>query len=176
MLLIIVGVIAVAIVVVLTIAATKPDTFHLQRSTEINAPAAAIYANLSDFHRWQAWSPWEKLDPAMKRSFSGAEHGLGAVYAWDGNGKAGAGRMEVKEVNEANHLKIALDFMRPIKASNTVDFILSPHGSGTKVIWAMQGPLPYVAKIMHAFMNMEKMVGPDFEKGLSNLKALSEKP
>jgi len=171
----------IAIVVVLLIAAllayaaTKPDTFRVQRAASIKAPPAKIFALLNDFHRWDAWSPWEKKDPAMKRTFGTATSGKGAVYAWEGNREVGQGRMEIAESVPPSRVAIKLDFVKPFEAHNLVEFTLEPQGDSTNVTWAMRGPNPYFAKVMQSFFSMDKMVGKDFETGLANLKALAEK-
>ena len=167
-------VVVVLIAGVLVFAATKPDTFRVQRSASIKAPPEKISAVLSDFHGWQAWSPWEKMDPAMKRSYSGAEKGKGAAYAWEGNGKVGQGRMEVTDA-APSRVALDLDFIKPFEAHNKVVFTLTPKGDATEVNWAMQGPVPYMAKIVHVFMDMDKMIGTDFATGLASMKAAAEK-
>ena len=167
-------VVVVLIAGVLVFAATKPDTFRVQRSASIKAPPEKIAAVLSDFHAWQGWSPWEKMDPAMKRSYSGAEKGKGAAYAWEGNGKVGQGRMEITDA-APSRVALNLDFIKPFEAHNKVVFTLTPKGDATEVNWAMQGPVPYMAKIVHVFMDMDSMVGKDFEAGLANLKTITEK-
>jgi uncharacterized protein YndB with AHSA1/START domain len=169
------GAIAVLIAAVLVFAATKPDNFRVQRAASIKAPPEKIFAVLSDFHAWQAWSPWERMDPSMKRSFSGAEKGKGAVYAWEGNGKVGQGSMEITEATAPSRVVMDLDFVRPFAAHNKVDFSLVPRGDATQVTWTMNGPVPYMAKIVHVFVNMDRMVGGQFESGLANLKAITEK-
>lgn len=171
----IVVVLVVAIAVVLILAAAKPDTFKVARSTRINAPPEKIFAFLNDFHRFPEWSPYENRDPAMQRTFSGAESGKGAVYAWDGNKDVGQGRMEILSSTPSSNITIKLDFMRPFEGHNTVEFTLVPDGTSTTVTWAMSGPLPYMAKIIHVFINMDKMVGGDFAAGLANLKSLAER-
>ena len=168
------GVVVVLVAAVLLYAATRPDTFRLQRAATIKAPPEKIAAILGDFHGWQAWSPWEKMDPAMKRSFSGAPKGKGAVYAWVGNKEVGEGRMEITEAAPAR-VAIDLDFVKPFEAHNKVVFALAPKGDATEVTWSMQGPLPYVAKVVHVILDMDGMVGKQFETGLANLKALAEK-
>ena len=168
------GVVAVALAAVLIYAATKPDVFRVQRATTIKAPPEKIAAALGDFRGWQAWSPWEKMDPAMKRSYSGAAKGKGAVYAWVGNKDVGEGRMEITEVTPSR-VAMDLDFVKPFEAHNKVVFALVPKGDSTEVTWNMQGPLPYVAKVVHVFFDMDGMVGKQFETGLANLKALAEK-
>jgi hypothetical protein len=167
-------VVVVLIAGVLLFAASKPDTFRVQRAASIKAPPEKIAAVLGDFHAWQAWSPWEKMDPAMKRSYSGAEKGKGAAYAWEGNGKVGQGRMEITDA-APSRVALNLDFIKPFEAHNKVVFTLTPKGDATEVNWAMQGPVPYMAKIVHVFMDMDSMVGKDFEAGLANLKTITEK-
>ncbi|WP_207884005.1 SRPBCC family protein [Pseudomonas sp. 30_B] len=167
-------VVVLAVIVVLVLAASRPDSFRVERTARIQAPPEKVFAFIEDFHRWPQWSPFEKLDPDMQRSFSGAEKGRGAVYAWAGNSKAGEGRMEIIESTPASRVTIALDFFKPFKASNTAEFTLLPRDGGTDVTWAMYGPTPFVAKIMHLFFSMDSMVGKDFEAGLATLKRLSE--
>ena len=167
-------VVALLIAAVLIFAATRPDTFRVQRAASIKAPPEKIVAVLSDFHGWEAWSPWEKMDPAMNRSHSGAAKGKGAAYEWDGNKEVGKGRMEITEA-AATRVAIDLDFVKPFEAHNKVVFTLVPKGDATEVTWAMQGPLPYVAKLVHLFLDMDGMVGQQFETGLANLKAVAEK-
>ena len=167
-------VVVVLVAGVLAFAATKPDTFRVQRSASIKAPPEKIAAVLGDFHGWEAWSPWEKMDPAMKRSYSGAAKGKGAAYAWEGNSKVGQGRMEITDA-APSRVAMDLDFVKPFEAHNKVVFTLAPKGDATEVTWAMQGPVPYMAKIVHVFMDMDGMVGQQFETGLANLKTLTEK-
>jgi carbon monoxide dehydrogenase subunit G len=162
------------LLVVLGVAATKPDTFRVQRSTSIKAPPEKIYAFIDDFHRWGTWSPYEKLDPAMQRTYSGAARGAGAVYEWDGNSKAGKGRMEITDAPAPAKVTIKLDFAKPMEAHNVAEFTLEPRGDSTQVTWSMAGPTPYFAKVIHVFFSMDRMVGKDFETGLANLKALAE--
>jgi hypothetical protein len=165
----------VLIVALLIYAATKPDVFRVQRSVSIKAPADAIFSLINDFQKWNAWSPYEKLDPAMKRTYSGASNGKGAVYEWNGNSKAGEGRMEIMDTSPPSRVSLSLDFTRPFEAHNFVDFTLEPAGDTTNVTWAMHGPSPYMAKLMHVFLDMDSMVGKDFENGLANLKTITEK-
>jgi uncharacterized protein YndB with AHSA1/START domain len=174
MFMIIVIVLVALIVAPLVYAAMKLDTFRVQRSASINAPPEKIFALIEDYHRWPAWSPYEKLDPAMQRTYSGAAHGAGAVYEWEGNKKAGQGRMEMTNVTPPSQITINLDFVRPFRAHNIVVFTLTPTGASTHVTWAMHGHLPYMAKVMHVLFNMDRMVGKDFETGLTNLKAIAE--
>jgi uncharacterized protein YndB with AHSA1/START domain len=168
-------ILAVAIAIVLILAATKPDTFRIERSATINAPAERIFAVLSDFHQWTGWSPWEHKNPALKRSYSGAERGKGAIYGWEGNKDVGTGRMEILEANAPSRLAIKLDFFKPFEAHNTAEFTMLPQGNATNVRWVMHGPATFISKVMQVFINLDKMVGKDFETGLANLKRLTEK-
>jgi hypothetical protein len=166
-------IVVVLIVVVLVFAATRPGTFKVERAATIKAPPERILALIDDFRRWTVWSPWERLDPALKRSYSGPTSGPGAVYAWQGNSKVGQGRMEVL-ASSPSATKIKLDFIKPFEAHNIADFTLVPQGDSTTVSWAMHGPNSYLAKLMHLFFDMDKLVGGDFERGLANLKAAAE--
>jgi uncharacterized protein YndB with AHSA1/START domain len=164
----------IAIVVLAGYAATKPDHFRIARSTVIKASPEKIYALIEDFHRWRAWSPYEKLDPAMTRTYGGPTSGLGSTYAWSGNGKAGAGRMEIVEAAAPSKLVTSLDFTKPFEAHNKAIFTLVPEGDATRVTWAMEGPSPYLFKVMDVIFNMDRMAGKDFETGLTSLKAEAE--
>jgi hypothetical protein len=163
------------IVLILAYAATKPDSFRVQRSISINAPSEKVFPLINDFHNWSAWSPWEKLDPAMKRTYSGAASGKGAVYAWEGNSEVGAGRMEIIESAPPSKVLIKLDFTQPFEAHNTTEFTIGGKGGATQVTWAMYGPSPYLSKVMQVFVSMDRMIGKDFESGLANLKRVAEK-
>ena len=171
--------IAIAIVVrvaaVLVFAATQRDDFRVQRSTVVKAAPERILPLITDFHRWAEWSPYEKLDPAMKRVHAGAPHGVGAIYEWEGNSKAGAGRMEIKEVQPPSRVAIQLDFTKPVEGHNVAEFALEPRAGGTQVSWSMRGPSPYLMKLMGIFVNLDRMIGSDFETGLANLKAIAER-
>jgi hypothetical protein len=167
-------VLAIAIVVVLILAVTKPDTFSVQRGAAMKAPPQKIFSLINDFHQWGTWSPWEIKDPAMKRTFSGAESGRGAVYAWDGNKNVGSGRMEILEASTPSKIVIKLDFFTPFEGHNTAEFTMLPQGDATSVNWVMHGPAPFMSKLMQVFMNIDKMIGKDFEAGLANLKRLAE--
>jgi uncharacterized protein YndB with AHSA1/START domain len=166
---------AIAIAIILILAATKPDSFSIERTTIVNAPPQAIFPLIDDFHQWAAWSPYEHRDPAMKRGYSGAALGKGAVYTWDGDNKVGSGRMEILESSAPAKIVIKLDFFRPFEGHNTAEFTMLPQGDVTSVGWRMRGPLPFMGKIMHLFMNMDNMIGKDFESGLAGLKRLAEK-
>lgn len=165
---------AVLIAGLLVYAATKPDTFRVERSVRIKAPAEEIFPLINNLQRWKSWSPYEKKDPEMKKTFSGAEEGPGAVYAWEGNKDIGKGRMEVLESVPPSKVTIKLDFVEPFEAHNTAEFILVPDGEATAVTWALQGPSSYMSKLMSIFFDMNKMIGTDFEKGLTDLKAVAE--
>ena len=159
---------------VLGIAAKKPNEFRIRRSTRINTTPDRVYPHLIDFRKWEAWSPWEKLDPALKRTHSGAASGKGAVYDWEGNSKAGKGRMEITDTSAPNRVVIAIHFIKPFEARNVVEFQLEPSGGGTDVTWSMSGSNPFVMKVMGVFTDMDQMIGKDFEKGLAALKMVSE--
>ncbi len=167
-------ILVVAVVAVLVYAATRPDNFHVERAIAIKAPPEKIFALIDDFHKWASWSPYEKLDPAMSRTLSGADSGKGAVYEWNGNSKAGAGRMEITDSTPPSTVGIKLDFTKPFEAHNIATFTLKPDGDATNVTWAMDGPTPYIAKVMGIFVNMDTMIGKDFETGLATLKAEAE--
>jgi Polyketide cyclase / dehydrase and lipid transport len=166
---------AIIIAIVLILASTQPDTFRIQRAAVMNAPAEKIFPLIADFHQWLDWSPWEGRDPALKRTYSGAERGTGAVYAWDGNKNVGSGRMEILEASLPSKVVIKLDFLKPFEAHNTAEFTMLPQGGATNVVWVMHGPAPFMSKVMQVFMNMDRMIGKDFEAGLTSLKAVSEK-
>lgn len=167
--------ILVLIAAVLIYAATRPGTLHVERSATINAPAEKIFPLITDFHQWGQWSPYEKIDPAMKRTYSGAAEGKGAVYEWEGNNEVGAGRMEITETSRPTRVTIKLDFTSPLEGHNVAEFVLVPQGATTNVLWTMDGPTPYVGKLLGVFMNMDTMIGGAFDEGLANLKAIAEK-
>jgi uncharacterized protein YndB with AHSA1/START domain len=168
-------VLVVLIAAVLIFAATRPDTFSVQRSATIKAPPEKVFALINDFHSWPAWSPWEKLDPAMQRTHSGAAAGKGAAYAWLGNSKVGEGRMEILESAPSSKVSIKLDFIQPFEGHNIADFTLAPQGDSTQVTWVMNGPAPFITKLMGVFVSMDSMIGKDFEAGLANMKTAAEK-
>jgi len=167
-------ILAIAIAVVLILAATKPDSFRIRRSLLIKAPPETLFALINDFHRWGIWSPWENKDPAMKRTFSGAPSGTGAVYAWEGNKNVGSGRMEILESATASKIVIKLDFFKPFEGHNTAEFTLLPQADATTVEWVMSGPARFMSKVMQVFMSFDTMIGKDFEQGLANLKKATE--
>jgi hypothetical protein len=167
--------IVVLIAAILVFAATRPDTFRVERRLAMRAAPEKIFPLINDFHNWGSWSPWEKLDPQMQRTHSGAASGAGAVYAWEGNSDVGAGRMEIVSETPPTQLNIKLDFLKPFEAHNTTEFRLEPSGDSTMVTWAMLGNNNYVSKLFSLFMNMDAMIGGDFEKGLANMKEIAER-
>jgi hypothetical protein len=172
---IVVIVVVVLIAAVLIYAATKPDQFAVQRATSIGAAPERVFGLINDFKNWGSWSPYEKKDPAMKRTFSGEESGKGAVYEWDGNAQVGKGRIEITDAAAPSRVTIKLDMIKPMEGHNVVNFTLEPRGGATQLTWAMRGSYAYVAKLMGIFCDMDKMIGKDFEAGLANLKALAER-
>ena len=152
------------------------DTYTVQRSASIDAPPERVYAQMIDFRKWAAWSPWDDMDRDMQQTYSGADTGVGAKYAWTGNRKVGQGNMEITNAAEASKIEIALEFLKPFKASNDTVFTLEPAGEGTNVTWAMTGKNTLMTRIMGIFKSMDSMVGPDFEKGLAKLKTVAEQP
>jgi uncharacterized protein YndB with AHSA1/START domain len=168
-------ILAIAIAVVLILAATKPSTLRVQRSVSIKASAETIYPLINDFRQWRSWSPYENKDPAMKRTYSGAERGKGAVYGWDGDKNVGSGRMEILEASAPQKIVIKLDFFTPFEGHNTAEFTMLPQGDGTHVTWLMHGPARFLTRLIQVFMNLDHMIGKDFEAGLANLKTITEK-
>lgn len=163
------------IAALLFVVATRPARFRVQRSIRIDAPREELFALVSDFRNFDAWSPWAALDPSMRKRFSGAESGQGAVYEWQGNSKVGQGRMEIVDAVAPSRLVIKLDFLKPFEAHNTAEYLLTASGEGTEFTWAMHGNNNFMAKLMSLFFSMDKMVGGQFEQGLTSLKALAEK-
>jgi uncharacterized protein YndB with AHSA1/START domain len=167
-------VLAIAIAVVLMLAATKPDRFSVQRAITVRAPAEKVFSLINDFHQWGSWSPYENRDPAMKRSYDGPASGKGAVYGWEGNKNVGSGRMEILDASAPSKIVIKLDFFTPFEGHNTAEFTMLPQGDATNVTWLMHGPAPFMNKLMQVFMNLDNMIGKDFEAGLANLKRITE--
>lgn len=166
--------IAVVLLILVVVIATRPADFKVERSATINAAPATVFGNVNDFHKWEAWSPWEKMDPAMKKTIEGPPSGTGAKYHWVGNDKVGEGKMEITDSKPAELVKIKLDFIKPMESTSDTLFTFTPEGSGTKVTWTMSGKNNFMGKAFCLFMNMDKMVGGDFEKGLAQMKAVSE--
>ena len=175
MLPIVVLVVFVVVVVPLILGAIRPARFRIERAARIGATPQVVYPLVADFKRWQAWSPWEALDPDLRRTYSGAAIGRGAVYEWDGNNKAGAGRMEITDAPSPGRIVIKLDFTRPFVAHNTTEFTFAGTDGATDVTWTMSGAHNYMMRVMSLFFSMDKMIGKDFEKGLANLRALAER-
>lgn len=168
------AVLVVAVVVVIVLAWRKPDTFRVQRSAFVQAPPDRVFPLVIDFHKWAAWSPWERMDPDLKRTFSGSPSGVGAVYEWSGNKKVGQGRMEIVEAAAPSRVAIRLDFIKPFEAHSRVELAFAGRDGGTDVTWTMESGQPFLFKVMSLVMNMDRMIGKDFEAGLANLKAVAE--
>lgn len=167
-------VLAATVALILVLATFQPAEFRVTRSATIAAPASAAFAAINDFHRWQEWSPWEKLDPNLKRTFEGPASGVGSIYGWEGNSKVGSGRMAIAASNPAEGIRIQLDFLKPWESHCVTDFTFAPEGNGTVVTWTMSGPNNFFSKLMNVFTSMDKLIGGDFEKGLANLKSTLE--
>jgi hypothetical protein len=168
-------VIAVAIVGGVVVAvATRPTNFRIIRVATFSVPLSDTFEQVNDLRKWEAWSPWAKMDPAMKRTYEGPPAGTGAVHAWKGNGKVGEGRMTITESRPSELVRIKLEFLKPFKATNTAEFTFKPIGEQTEVTWSMSGRNNFFGKAFDLFMNMDKTVGRDFERGLSSMKELLE--
>jgi hypothetical protein len=167
-------VLAIIVVVLLIVASRQPDYFRVERSISVSALPAAAFAQVNDFHKWEAWNPWAKMDPAMKETYDGAPSGVGASYSWSGNKTVGTGRMTLTESRPFELIRIRLEFLKPFAATNTAEFTFKPDGNHTIVTWSMFGKSNYFCKLMGLFMSMDKMVGTQFEKGLADLKTASE--
>ena len=165
----------IVVVGFLLFVASRPAEFRVTRSASVSASPGVVYAQLADFHNWAAWSPWEHIDPAMTKSFSGAPSGVGAMYDWTGNDKVGQGRMTITDTTPDQKVAIKLEFLKPFQATNVTTFNLTPDASGTHVEWSMEGRNNFLSKAMCLFMPMDKMVGGDFERGLASLKSVAEK-
>jgi uncharacterized protein YndB with AHSA1/START domain len=168
------GTIIIVVCSVLVLAMMKPDTVRFERSTVVSAPPAAIYPNLEDFHRFGAWSPWEKLDPNMQRTYEGPPKGVGSSYAWSGNDNVGSGKMTITDTKPNERVTVKLEFLKPMESTNTTVWTLTPENGGTRVSWTMEGPNSFAGKIFSVFADMDALIGKDFESGLANLKRISE--
>lgn len=168
------GFLVLIIVALVAFIATRPNKYHVERSIEIAAPATLVQSKIENFREWKTWSPWEKLDPAMKFDFDGPEAGVGAKYHWLGNDKVGEGRMTVQESVPGEKVGILLEFIKPFASTNQTTFVLSEQSGGTKVTWNMDGNAEFITKAMSLLQPMDKMIGPDFERGLTTLKEVSE--
>ena len=164
----------VLILAFIVFVATRPGSFHIERSAQINAPGDVVFSMINDFHQWGKWSPWDKLDPNMTKSFEGSPAGPGAIYAWTGNDKAGAGRMTILDSKAAEFVSIKLEFLKPFAATNQATFKLTPSDAGTKVSWSMEGTNGFMGKAFSVFVDMDAMVGKDFEQGLANLNTVAQ--
>jgi uncharacterized protein YndB with AHSA1/START domain len=174
MLSIILILILAAVAVVLGLAAMRPNTFQIARSIDIAAPPAKVFPLIEEFREWTKWSPYEKLDPNMKRTFGAVTRGTGAHYAWEGDKKVGAGNMDITSSKPSSEVAINLNMIKPFQANNKVTFTIAPRSGGSTVTWVMEGASPFMMRIMHLFMNIDKMVGGQFEEGLQKMKAVAE--
>ena len=170
----IVRIILVVLALFVAFVQTRPNTYRVERSARIGAPSEAVFAQINDFHNWPAWSPWDKLDPAMKTTFAGPASGVGALYSWTGNSKVGEGSMKITGSAPGSQVVIDLEFLKPFKDSSITTFSLAREGDGTRVSWAVEGRMNFIAKAMCVFTSMDKMMGGDFERGLTALKAVAE--
>ena len=170
---IVIGFVAIVAIFAIVVA-LQPADFAVSRSAAMAAPSAAPFAQVNDFHKWEAWSPWEKLDPAMKKTFEGPASGTGAIYSWAGNDQVGEGRMTILESRPGELVRIKLEFLKPFAATNQADFAFKGDGAQTAVTWTMSGKKNFIQKAFCLFMDMDKMVGGDFEKGLAQMKAVVE--
>ena len=167
---------AVIVVVFIVIVALQPSDFRVARSATISAPPPAVFAQVNDFHKWEAWNPWGKIDPAMKQTYEGAPAGPGAIYTWSGNNEVGEGRMTITDSRPSELIRVKLEFFKPFAATNTAEFAFKPEGNQTLVTWSMFGEKNFMAKAVHLVMNMDKMIGGQFEKGLADMKSAVEAP
>ena len=165
---------AVIAIVVVVVVAVRPAEFHVARTARIAAKPPAVFAQVNDFRKWDAWNPWAKLDPAMKQSYEGAPAGAGAVYTWAGNSHVGEGRMTLTESRPSDLIRIKMEFLKPFANTSTAEFTFRPEGDQTVVTWSMEGRNNFMAKAIHLVMNMDKMIGGQFEKGLAQMKAVAE--
>ena len=174
MLEIILIVFAVVVIVFVVVVAMQPSEFRVARSANISGSAPAVFAQVNDFHKWEAWNPWGKIDPAMKQIYEGAAAGIGAIYTWVGNNEVGEGRMTLTESRPSDLIRIKMEFYKPFAATNTAEFTFKPAGNQTAVTWSMTGNKNFMAKAIHLFMSMDKMIGGQFEKGLAEMKSIVE--
>jgi hypothetical protein len=163
---------AIAIVALVIVVATRPDDFRYSRSAVIPAPAAAVFPHINDLHKWQAWSPWAKLDPNCKNTFEGPAAGTGAKFSWSGNSEVGEGSMTITESKPAEVVRFKLAFVKPMEGDCDTEFTLAPEGEGTKVTWTMSGKNNFMGKAVGLFMDCEKMCTDQFEQGFTNLKGI----
>ena len=167
--------IAALILLLVVVVSLRPAAFAITRTATMAAPPSAVFAEVNDFHKWDAWSPWAKLDPAMTQTYDGSSAGVGAGYAWKGNSKAGQGRMTITDSAPDRLIRISLEFLKPMKATNLTEFAFAPEGGGTKVTWTMSGTTGFAGKLFGLLLNLDTMVGKDFEKGLASMKGVVER-
>ena len=164
----------VLVALILVVAAFQPADFKVERSATIGAPVEVVFAQVSDFHNWGAWSPWEKLDPNMKKSYEGPPSGAGSITSWVGNHEVGEGKMTMTEAGANALIRIKLEFLKPFAATNLAEFNFKTDGAATTVSWSMSGQKNFPMKLFSLFMSCDKMIGGDFEKGLAAMKAVAE--
>lgn len=165
---------AILVLVLVVIVAVQPAEFRIARTATIAAPAPVVFAQVNDFRKWDAWNPWAKIDPAMKQGYEGAPAGKGAVYTWAGNNEVGEGRMTITESRPNELIRIQMEFLKPFQGRSTAEFTFKPEGDRTAVTWSMVGEHDFIAKAMHLVMNLDRMVGTNFEKGLTQMKSMAE--
>jgi hypothetical protein len=165
---------AAIVVVFVGVVAMQPSDFRIVRTATMSAPAPAVFAQVNDFHNWEAWSPWAKLDPAAKNSFEGPSAGTDAIFRWAGNKEVGEGSMTITESRPSDLIRIKLEFLKPFAATNSAEFTFKPDGDQTAVTWSMAGKNNFISKAICLFMNMDKMVGGKFEEGLAQMKSVVE--
>jgi hypothetical protein len=167
-------IVAVVLVGFCIVVALQPSGFKITRSTSVSASPATVFAEVNEIKHWQNWSPWEKLDPNMKKTYEGPDAGVGASWSWSGNSKVGEGKSTIVESQAPDRVALRLDFTKPMKATNHTEFLFQPQEQGTMVTWTMTGEVGFIGKMFHLFMDVDKMVGGDFEKGLAHLKSIAE--
>ncbi len=166
---------AVLLTALLVYSATLPDTFRVARAISIKAAPDKVFALISDLRGWSRWSPYEKKDPGMMKRYSGAPNGAGAAFEWQGSQEVGKGRLEITQALPSSKVTMRLHMLAPIEAENDVEFTLETEGDATHVTWSMQGQMPYISKVFSVFIDMDSMIGTDFETGLASLKSIAEK-
>lgn len=166
--------VAIAVIIFILAVAKQPSEFCITRMNTISAPASAVFAQVNDLQKWEAWSPWAKLDPNATNAFEGPASGTGAGMSWSGNNKVGAGKMTITESSPNDFIRFKLEFLKPFKATNTAEFTFKPDGNQTTVTWSMTGTNNFMGKAMGLIMNCDKMVGGQFEQGLAAMKSVVE--
>ena len=165
---------AVLVIALVVIVAVQPSEFRIARTATIAAPPPVVFAQVNDFRKWDAWNPWAKIDPAIKQGYEGAPAGKGAVYTWAGNNEVGEGRMTITESRPNELIRIQMEFLKPFQGRSTAEFTFKPEGDRTAVTWSMAGEHNFIAKAMHLVMNLDRMIGANFEKGLAQMKSVAE--